>query len=562
MKSDKKRVSVTALQGTVVVSLFALGTFHEYLSALLSAALFALLLIRFRREGRVMFRPSPVNLILLGFPFLYLLTSLWAADKGMALMGFVKFLPVSLFTLLLSDREEERNGLLDLLPWAGAVQTALSAGLTQLPALAGWFSVSGRLAGFFQYPNTFALLLLLGILVLLTKEKLSVPDYVCLAALVGGVLYSGSRTTAVLTVVFAAAAVFTGKNKKVKWTALIAVAVLIAGAGIYAALSGNYRTVGRFLSISLSESTFLGRLLYWKDGLRLFARHPFGLGYMGWHFLQYPNQTGVYTVQFIHNDFLQILLDVGALGFGLFAFALAAAFFAKGTDRRRRLMLLAFGGHLLMDFDLQFVSMFLLLAALLYTPGEREWELTKKAALAAPCAALTVFSLWIGASQGLYHFKRYKAAALVYPGNTLALMGVMGQTEDPAAAAKTADRIVERNPYVADAWGVKAAAAFSEGDIPAMDEYKQKQLDNAPYRIESYDEYCYMLAVAFNLYQKQNNPAGMKFCRDRLLAVPERLAALEQKTDPLALRIDDKPSFDLSGDSQSLLSQIRTATEE
>ena len=54
----------------------------------------------------------------------------------------------------------------------------------------------------------------------------------------------------------------------------------------------------------------------------------------------------------------------------------------------------------------------------------------------------------------------------------------------------------------------------------------------------------------------------MKFCRDRLLAVPERLAALEQKTDPLALRIDDKPSFDLSGDSLSLLRQIRTATEE
>ena len=90
-----------------------------------------------------------------------------------------------------------------------------------------------------------------------------------------------------------------------------------------------------------------------------------------------------------------------------------------------------------------------------------------------------------------------------------------------------------------------------------MDEYKQKQLDNAPYQIGAYDEYCYMLAVAFDLYQKQNDPAGMKFCRDRLLAVPERLAALEQKTDPLALQIDDKPSFDLSEDSLSYIEQIR-----
>ena len=382
-------------------------------------------------------------------------------------------------------------------------------------------------------------------------------DYVCLAVLVFGVLYSGSRTTAVLTVVFAAAAVFTGKNKKVRWTALIAVAVLIAGAGIYAAASGNYRTIGRFLSISLTESTFLGRLLYWKDGLRLFLHHPLGTGYLGWHFLQYPNQTGVYAVQYIHNDYLQILLDVGVVGFGLFAFALAAAFFAKGTDRRRRLMLLAFGGHLLMDFDLQFVSMFLLLAALLYTPGEREWEIEKKSAVAVPCALLTVFSLWLGASQGLYHFKRYRSAALAYPGNTLALTALLQQTDDTAAAVKTADRIVKKNPYVAAAWGVKAAAAFSDGDILAMDEYKQKQLDNAPYQIEAYDEYCYMLAVAFNLYQQQGDAAGMQFCRARLLAVPDRLSELEAKTDPLALKIDDKPSFDLSADSLSYIEQIK-----
>ncbi len=548
---------LTGLPVIFIVSLFALGAFHEYLCALLSAALLTLLLVRFHRKKELTFSPSPVNLILLLFPFLYLLTALWATDKGTALMGFVKFLPLSLFTLLLSDAEEERKDLLALLPYVGAVQTVLSAGLMQIPALRNFFSVSGRLAGFFQYPNTFALLLLMGILVLLTKDRLRAADLVCLAVLVGGILYSGSRTTLVMTVVFAAAAVLTGGSKKIRWAALIGIIALIAAAGVYAVAGGGYRTVGRFLSISLSESTFLGRLLYWKDGLRLFLHHPFGLGHMGWYFRQFSNQTGVYTVQFIHNDYLQLLLDVGIVGFGLFVFALAAAFFSKKTDRRGRLMLLAFGGHLLMDFDLQFVAMWLLLAALLYTPGEKSLTLHKKAAVAVPGAVLAVLSLWIGLSQGLYHFKLYEPAATVWPGNTFAQIAVMQHSADPARAAEIADRILRRNPYVADAYGIKAAAAFSGGDILAMADAKQQQIDNAPYRIETYDEYCYMLAVAFDLYRQQDDPAGMKFCRSRLLAVPEMLTALEQKTDPLALRIDDKPSFALSEASASYINQVK-----
>ena len=555
----KKRLPFrpTWLNLIFILASFALGAFHEYLCAILSVVLLTALLIRFHRKKELAFSASPVNVILLLFPFLYLLTALWATDRGIALMGFVKLLPLSLFTLLLSDGEEEREELLSLLPFVGGAQAVLSAGLMQIPVLKGFFSVSGRLAGFFQYPNTFALFLLMGVLVLLTKERLRLSDYLCLAVLVGGILYSGSRTTLVITVVFAAAAVLTGTDKKKRWIALIGIIALIAAAGIYAVAGGGYRTIGRFLSISLTESTFLGRLLYWKDGLRLVLQHPFGLGYMGWYFRQFANQTGVYTVQFIHNDYLQLLLDVGAAGFGLFAFMLAAAFFSKKADRRKRLMLLAFGGHLLMDFDLQFTAMWLLLAVLLYTPGERRMTLEKKAAVAAPGVALALLSLWIGLSQGLYHFKLYKPAAATWPGNTFAQVAVMQNESDTEKAALTAERVLRRNPYVAEAYGAKASAAFSAGDILTMADAKRKQIENAPYRMEYYDEYCYMLAVAFDLYRQQDDPTGMKFCRNQMLAVPDMLQELEEKTDPLAYRIDDKPSFALSEESETYIVRVK-----
>ena len=536
--------------------LFSCGGFHEYLSAGCSLALCLLFLLRLRKNKSLHFTPNLPNVTLLCFPFLYLLVSLWAVDRGTALFGFVKFLPLSFFTLAVSDREEERDNILWWLPWAGAAQTLTGAVLMRVPALEQWFSVAGRLSGFFQYANTFGLFLMMGVLVLLTKERLRPADYVCLAVLIFGVLLSGSRTTAVLTAVFAVAAVVTGKNKRVRWTALLVLAGIVLAVGGYAVFRGDYSAAGRFLRLSLTESTFVGRLLYWKDGLRLLPAHPFGLGYLGWSYLQFSSQTGVYAVQFIHNEFLQILLDVGIPGGLLVAAAVAAAFFSKSADRGRRILLLGFCGHLLMDFDLQFVAMLLLFAALLYTPGEKRLTLSHKAAAAVPCAALTLFCLWLGIAQGLYHFKRYEASAALCPFDTPAQVALMENSGTGKKGLALADRVIKQNPYVPSAYGVKAAAAFEEGDIEAMAENKLRQIRCAPYQITVYDEYCDMLAVGFGLYKKQNDPAGMRFCREKMLEIPALLAALERKTDPLAYRIDDRPSFALSAASEAYIRQI------
>ncbi len=555
MKKELLR-GITPLCLIFYAFLFFCGGFHEYISAGCAVLLCALLLVRLVKKGRLCFTPNFVNLTLVAFPFFYLIASLWALDRGTALLGFVKFLPLSLFMLLLSDREEERDGILALLPYAGAVQTLVSAVLMQVPAVRSYFSVSGRLSGFFQYSNTFGLFLLMGILILLTKERFHPADYVCLAALLFGVLYSGSRTTAVLTLAFAVAAVVTGKNKTVRLATLLIVVGFAAAAGLYAVLSGNYATIGRFLRLSLTESTFVGRLLYWKDGLRLLAAHPFGLGYLGWSYAQFPNQTGVYAVQFIHNEPLQIMLDVGIPGGLLFLACAGAAFFSKTADRRRRLLLLAFGGHVCMDFDLQFVAMLLLFALIAYAPGKKRLTLTKKAAVAVPCTALTLFALWPGLSQGLFHFKKYEAAARVYPFNTPAQTALLEEYGAGKKGTSLADRILKRNPFVPAAYAVKAAAAYSDGDIEAMSGNKLRQIGCMPYRIEAYDEYCEMLAVGFGLYKKQNDADGMRFCRDKMLEIPEMLTALEEKTDPLAYKIDDQPTFTPGASAAAYITQM------
>lgn len=91
--------------------------------------------------------------------FGYLLSCLWAVDSGMALMGVVKFLPLLLFYVLVSGLTDEREKMIASLPMLGCLMTAFSFVMMQFEVFEQWVSVAGRLSGFFQYPNTYILLL-------------------------------------------------------------------------------------------------------------------------------------------------------------------------------------------------------------------------------------------------------------------------------------------------------------------------------------------------------------------------------------------------------------------
>lgn len=553
----KTHFTITPTLAVFYIFSFMCGGFHEYLSAVLCIAISAILIFRIIKNKSVQLSLSFVNIVLLLFPFLYLLSSLWAVDGGIALLGFVKFLPVTLFTVTLSDNEEDINNILQVLPYVGVFQTLISSLLMQITPIRSYFSVSGRLSGFFQYPNTFALFLLSGIIIIVTEEYNKLRDFVCLAVLVFGILYSGSRTTALLTIFFVLIAMVTSKNKKNRWIIISLLAAAAVLAGIYAIASGNYSSIGRFLKVSLSESTLLGRFLYWKDGLRILDSRPYGLGYLGWNYLQFSNQTGIYAVQFIHNEFLQIMLDIGVPGGILFAVSIIAAFFSKTSDRRKHLLILAFCGHILMDFDLQFVSVFLLFAVILYTPGKKKFNITLKSIIAVPCSILSVLSVWLGLSQALYHFKEYDASAMVYQLNTYAQTKIIESSGTSKKGIEAADAVLKRNPYVSSAYAVKAAKAFNDGDIKAMSEYKLQQIKSEPYNIVLYDEYCDMLAAGLGMCKKQKDYSGMTFCRNEMLKVPQMIEELKNKTDTLAYKINDKPTFELSEMTKSYISKIQ-----
>lgn len=538
-----------------LVSAVCFGMFYELLSAAFSAVIAGILVFKIIKNGarlRLGLMPAAVLAVFLG----YILTCFWAVDTGAALIGIIKFLPLPLF--MLAAEQEERDTLediLNLIPPLAVFMTVISAVLMHIPVLSGYFSVAGRLSGFFQYPNTYALFALIGVILLLSDGKFDIARFIMLLLLAGGIVYSGSRTVAVMTVFFVAVMLIRSGSRGLKIIIPLSIGAILAAAAVYALISGNFGSVGRFLKLSLNESTFIGRIIYFKDGLRLILKNPFGLGYLGFYYTEQFNQTAVYSVRYIHNELLQLLLDIGWLPAAFFAAVLIAALFSRKINFERKMIILAVCAHAMMDFDLQFVSIFILLCMAADSGGGKIYELSSRA-LSVPFALLIPLCSYFGAVFLLYGIHNYTAANRLFPLYTEAKIALLTNAEETGELDTIADGILSRNKYVSVAYSAKAKAAYSKGDFKNVIEYKEQAIKYAPYQISEYNEYCYMLIVGIRLYNKSGDSYSAEYCKNKLLDIPLSLKEVKEKTDPLAYKIKDKPELELSKDITDLIASI------
>ncbi|MBR4799262.1 MAG: O-antigen ligase family protein, partial [Clostridia bacterium] len=396
--------------GIMFFSLMLAGTFHEYVACAAGAALAVWLLVKTSRSKNFKLPVGLTGAAVFCICAFYFLSAFWAVDGGTALLGGFKFLPVLLFALVLV-RRGECDGLIQALPYVSAAFTVVSGIGMFIPFAEPVFAVNGRLGGSFQYPNAFAMLLLLSIIVSMSRDKHGVLDLCVLAVLFAGLFLTGSRAVFVLAFVCVSVMLFVTKDKKLK-IGIPALAVLSALAALaYVLISGDKTIVERITSISFSESTFVGRLLYWRDALPVVAKHPFGTGYLGYYYLQQSIQTGLYSVRYAHNDLLQLALDVGWAPCLLFIAAFAKRIFSKKTELYKKIALSAALLHLAFDFDLQFIGYFFVLLLFLDPCADKARVFSGKKGLrafaAGACAALF---LYFGAAQGLQRFGASAAA--------------------------------------------------------------------------------------------------------------------------------------------------------
>lgn len=485
----------------------------------------------------------------------YLLTVLWAIDKGMAFWGFLKFSPVLPFSYITMNLEpEDKRCVLKVIPLSGAFMTIVSYLLHLIPDFKKYFTVAGRLSGFFQYPNSFAAFLICGIVIIAYYYKKLFPKILLLSILIFGVFESGSRIAFAIMILGIFVLIISIKDKKISIAITLILLMGIGASLIYVHVTNNYYTVGRFLTSSVNESTLVGRILYYKDALPIILKHPFGLGYLGYSYIIGASQTGVYSVVFVHNELLQFLLDIGWIPVLVFLVALLKTLFSKRTDFCQKLVLSLLCTHALLDFDFQYISLlFVLLLTLDFRYGY-EVELKSKLSKAL-CVASIVFvsCFYFGLVDLLTLVNANDIAIRLYPVHTNAEIRLLTESKSAEQQSNIAKDIIKRNEHISLAYAAMANYDFSLGNIEDFIANKKKSIELSPYDIEAYNDFAGKLITAYGLYKQGGDSISADYCLKQVINLENELLEVKSRTSALAWKINDLPQLELSAEIKDFI---------
>ena len=530
------------------------GGFHTASAAITVVAILLSLYRTYSQAQSLRFVWNTSAIMCLVIPLAYCISPLWAADRGMAVFGILRYLPVILLAFFLMQcTAEQRGQFLTILPLCGTVMTLISCMLWALPFAKETVTVNGRLSGFLQYPNTFAAFLLIGIAVLGTQKFRRRTVFFCFPVLLAGLFLTGSRTGFLLLLFLLLLIGVYHKKIPVFLPAALFAAMILLGT-VFIRNGSHITFLGRDIG-----SLFV-RILYYKDALPVILRHPFGTGYLGYRALEATFQTSRYTVSFVHNGLLQILLDVGWIPGLLFILATGKALFSSRVTPTAKLALLVLSGHSLLDFDLQFFLFWgILLLCLDWDSGKSIQIRKRKLPAAFSAAVILVVSLWLGLGDLFYQTGNYRKALLITPFHTDALAEIIKTTSDADELDHWADKILAQNPTHSLAYSAKANAAFSRGNVKEMILHKEKALQYAPYSIEEYCDYIDKLYIVMGIYMESGDYGSAAFCLEKILSIPSAMENVAAKTDPLAYQTGNSTQMSLPDTYQDLLSVLSEA---
>lgn len=539
-----------------ILSFFLIGLFYEFMACLFLFFEFVYLGYLFYRRDIVVY--DNIHFILMIFiVFMYLFVCLFAIDKGMALIGFFKQLSILMFIIILMQFDkEERNELLLLIPFLGILMIGISMMGYFIPVMKSFFIINGRIGGFFQYPNTFALFLLIGCVVLYMHRDFYTNSNVFLLILLIGIILTGSRAIYILTAIML---IYVMKNnpKYIK-KILIFVTTLILIVALINLLKIDIKVLKRLTQFSFSSSTLLGRMLYYKDGIKVLLSRPLGLGYLGYYFLEPSIQTGVYSIRFIHNDLLQIALDIGIIPCIMFIYIIISSLFSQNVKKENKIILGLIIAHSLFDFDLQYIAIFLILILCIdiYDGKKTKFiSIDYKIIGNAFIAISTVFSLYLAVSMSFQYFNLTDLSIKLLPFYTEAKVAKLQNIENIKEGTQLAKSIEKSNSNLSIIYDVYALNEMEKHNYDQMINYKEQSLNLQRYNIEAYDSYINMLYICLDYYQNdstmQNKYIG------KIKEVPKTLNKLKKETDNLAFKIHDQPSFELSKQSKEIIDYVK-----
>jgi len=561
-KTIKNKFNIELL---FVIIPFLFGLFYDFAVFAVAISFLIIILLKIFKDKKIKiyFNCCFISIIILTLGYFF--TCFWAVDKTDAIFGFFRILTVLLFVIILMQYDKDKiQSYSSVIPKSGIVMTIISIVIGFIPFLRQFlYSQNGRLTGLFQYSNTFALFLLIGLIIEIYSEENIKEKLIKELILLLGILLTGSRTVFLLTILFFTIYLFTSKSKN-KWKISIGLFGIMIVTVIIAFVTNNFNTIGRYLTISLNSSTLWGRVIYYLDGIKLLKNNLFGYGYMGYSYIYPTVQTALYSVKFVHSDFLQIALDAGIIPMLTFAAAIIYSIFTKKTSPMQKVILIIMFLHMLIDIDLQFIVMYLILIAMQDLSKQKELEINikKNILLIAGIVILIVVYGYLMIATFMNYIDKNDIAINMLPNYTEAKIELMRTSNDIMYANILANEIIENNMNISLAYNIKAQYELSKNNYEKMCEYQEKAISLNKYNPKAYEEYIVSLSKTLEKTVTNNSNEDTLKYMNKVIEIKEIINEVKKGTSPLANKIQDDSNIVLNEQTNKYIENIEGVIED
>lgn len=545
--------SLSILNVLMVIAPFFIGLAPDFWAISFGALTAIALIVIVLEKKRFIIQKDPSLVFLTILVITALITIFTGISPGDSLIGAVRYLSVLLWALLtLQMPQEKREDTLLYLPSIALFILIVSAALFILPDTRSFVTNgNNRLAGFFQYANTFALFLSLGLAIymeMMASKDSFIKQILYSIIFLTGILWTGSRMTLGLTVLFMVFSFVKQKDLRRCYLALlIAIAAILVLILIVAGISKNpfYRL------ISVSGSTFYGRLIYYQDALKIISNHPLGLGYKGYWLVQAANQSAPYSTMYVHNGYLQCMLDNGWIA-GIVLILLIGRIIWK-SDHTERILIAMIAVHIFFDFDLAYQYIWWIIVLLI--PWNKQEKNIHPACSIAVAGIFLASSILLIPASYTSMAGRYAKCYQILPTSLSNEILLMADEDDTDIQVSLASDVLSRYPECGIAYDALAKADEEKIDYLQMLSNKRQALLLQKYKEEEYEEYMQMLEEAVKYYEKTGNTENKEKSLSYLQEFPSIISKAESSLNLLNQYTVDHMDFAIAEKAENVLKE-------
>ena len=551
------------IRGDVTMALLSIFPFLQganelHVVFILDIVLLSLLLFKIYKNKKLIFTKDIKFILILIWSFFYLLTTFYSVDTELAFLGFLKLFSVPIFLLLVMQyeyTEEERSKWFGAIGRVGVVMVVICV-IWSLLFQRDTFFYQNRLAGFFNYANSFAVFLLIGFISTGFKKNFSKLDYGVMSILLSGIILTNSRSMMIITLVSYLALLIFGKvSKREKF--LNTGILLVVGICVVFVV-GLFGVSNRIGTTSGNAGEWLLRLLYYKDAVRMLGENIWGYGHMAWWYMQEGLQTGAYDARYVHNGLLQVALDAGVIPALLIVIMFVKAFFEKNRSVRDKVLMVVILGHAFIDFDMEFLA--ITLPRFMTLEFDKKTEIKNNSLIKAATLSGVIVYSFFGVVTILNKVEAYDISNKLFA-YSLALDGELVKENDFTKRVEIAEELYEKNKYFLNASKILSQKEQIAENYEKANEYEFWIVRNKKYTMKNYIEYVQFLEDSIRYYYSVNDIEGVKVCVERLNAVRDRIEEVKDTSDELAYEIVHKPRLDMPEEMNEYINSMNEFCE-